>query len=360
LADDIHPKSTPCPVAELSDQRTVDGFAVTPVEGVDLNDIPKLPMQPEEVLELLMARLALDDNGQASRLVGAVAHEVTNSSVSSWPPQSDPPSYPDMTPSPVVIGGDEIAALLPQTNQVRSVESPQDWREPASNDTPAEPIASLRVRQASRSDVIAQEASTDADNDSNTKPSTSRGPMSARQYFPPMRPPELAPYNSSGEPLVHVVPDCDAKMRTAKGLRRPFGRPARSVERRWSQSVVVLTVGGLMVAVVTAVVTRSATRTNSSDATANSVSATSQSTLLAADTSSAQPASQPSTADQDSGVLSRTTDGRPATSSAKLSASGGGNASSERSNPKKDLPTREGPREAKPTKAAGSRDGLVF
>ncbi len=307
-----------------------------------------------------MARLALDDDGQASELVGAVAYEATNASVSSWPPQSDPPSYPDMTPSPVVIGGDETAALLPQTNEARKVEPPEDWREPASKDTPAEPIASLRVRQASRSDVVAQGAPSDATNDSNTRPSTSCGPLSARQYFPPMRPPEPVPYDSSSEALVHVVPDCDAKMRTARGLRKPFSPPAQSVKRRWGQSVVVLVAGCLMVAVVAAIVTRAATRTNSSGATANSVGSTSQATLLAADASGAQPANQPNTACQDSGVLSQTRDGRPASSDVKSSTSGGGNTSLERPNPKKDLPNREGPREANPTKAAGSGDGLVF
>ena len=187
-------------------------------------------MQPQEVLELLKARLALDDRSDQLALVGILSHESTTTTAAVWNPVSgDPgrtPSYPDITPSPIVIGikSSKLGGQVTIDANLSDSESPEAWREPAAKDTPAEPIASVRVRQASRPG----NASMHLPADTNATRSITERDMApnheskvGRLYFPPMKPPESWQDTRTNEPLVHVVPDCDAKTRTERSLRRP-------------------------------------------------------------------------------------------------------------------------------------------
>jgi len=219
LADTTRPPSKPDSTPGQSDIARVDGYSVTPAEGLDTSELPTVPMHPEEVLTLLKARLALDGNDRSPVLTGTVPHEAAASSASTWPPgaRGKVPSYPDITPSPIVIGltDDEDALRSNIDAAAAACELPQDWREPAAKDTPAEPIASVRVRQAAN---VTSE-------DKDAAP-TGTASLVEPLYFPPMKPPESWGAARFDEPLVHVVPDCDAKTRTARSLKRPSSRPA--------------------------------------------------------------------------------------------------------------------------------------
>jgi hypothetical protein len=221
LADTTRPPSKPDSTPGQTDIARVDGYSVTPAEGLDTSELPTVPMHPEEVLTLLKARLALDSNDRSPVLTGTVPHEAASSAASTWPPVSGTrgkvPSYPDITPSPIVIGltDDEDALRSNIDAAAAACELPQDWREPAAKDTPAEPIASVRVRQAAN---VTSE-------DKDAAP-TGTASLVEPLYFPPMKPPESWGAARFDEPLVHVVPDCDAKTRTARSLRRPSSRPA--------------------------------------------------------------------------------------------------------------------------------------
>ncbi len=255
LADFTRLHSNSGPASGHPDDFRVNGFCVTPVEGLDTDEVPKVPLQPEDVLALLKARLALD--------------EKFDTLATSWPPVSGvrgkTPSCPDITPSPIVIGIDDPELKGQPTPDTIALESTEEWREPAAKDTPAEPIASARVRQANRPRAASTPLPADASRAEaiiDSEVTASRESIIERLYFPPMKPPESWQDFRANEPLVHVVPDCDAKMRTARSLRRPSGRPAyrESNENRGYRWALTATVAGLAIALIIGIARTSSTR----------------------------------------------------------------------------------------------------
>jgi hypothetical protein len=237
VAEPTRPQSKPGPASRCPDESRVDGFSATPVEGLDISEFPAVPMQPHEVLELLKARLALDDGSDAPALTGRISHEAVAASSTSWPPVSGvrdrTPSYPDVTPSPLVIGigpSENPRSSYPDASAIPA-NVLEEWREAAARDTPAEPIASVRARHASLPSEIPTQSRLDAnrvEENARSSASPTRGGIVERLYFPPMKPPGSWRDARANEPLVQVVPDCNAKTRTARGLKRPSGRPTRS------------------------------------------------------------------------------------------------------------------------------------
>ena len=216
MAEINHPKSKFGSRPAPNDGPDTDGFAVTPVEGLDRSDVPKVPMDPSEVLELLKARLALDDGevAQLDALMRTSSYEAAQALPRSWPPKDTTPSSPDITPSPVVIGVEELEAMIASEH---AMHEPQ-------RKTPAEPVASVRVRQASVSPPAAEEPATEQDRWNLQHLGSAAGSL----YFPPMRPPDSWQNGHSNEPLVQVVPDCDSKVKTARSLRRNSNWPTPS------------------------------------------------------------------------------------------------------------------------------------
>jgi len=231
VADNNRPHWIPGSTSGHNDESVVDGTSVTPEEGLDTLSVPSLPVRPEEVLELLRARLALDELSQPPALTGTVAHERATAPISTWPPVSGAlgrtPSSPDITPSPVVIGVGSLEAAknsVPNVGEITS--NPSDnWRDPGAIVTPAEPVASLRVRQLSHHEPV---------------------------YFPPMKPPGPSQRAPANEAPVNVVPDCDVRSRTLRKLRRPPGRPGLSEgsERRNLREALAIVAAGLAIALL--------------------------------------------------------------------------------------------------------------
>jgi len=243
---------------------TVNGFVDTPAEGLDTEGLPKVPMDPDEVLALLKARLALADKDLQALvpLAGTPSYESAKSAKSTWPPASKCPSSPDITPSPVVIGMDEIEALsaaFDEDTPTGDAAPGTAAYNPEFENTPAEPIASVRVRQAAAPRGPAAQAAVDLRAATSARASAPTGDFASRAgrlYFPPMKPPESWQGGSSDEPLVQVVPDCDAKTKTARSLRKPSNWPTPSylLELRGRRSIIVLSTGALLVAFLLAVV----------------------------------------------------------------------------------------------------------
>ena len=216
MAEINHPKSNFGSRPPPNDGSEVNGFAVTPVEGLDRNDVPKVPMAPNEVLELLKARLALNE-GEVAQLDAAMhqsSYEAAQALPRSWPPKDATPSSPDITPSPVVIGVEELQAMIASED---AIHEPQ-------RETPAEPIASVRVRQASVSPPAGEERPTAQEQWILQHLGSEAGSL----YFPPMKPPDSWQNGRADEPLVQVVPDCDSKVKTARSLRRNSNWPTPS------------------------------------------------------------------------------------------------------------------------------------
>jgi hypothetical protein len=262
LADTTRPLSKPDTTLCQPDKAGVDAYAVTPADGLDTGEIPKVPMRPEEVLTLLEARLALDHDDRAAVLAEAIPHEAATLPTTTWPPTSGArgkvPSYPDITPSPIVIGLSEDEEVL-QSNidaAVTACGATKGWREPATENTPAEPIASVRVRQASHADKVSDIATASlegADRRSGLVEASVEESISERLYFPPMKPPESWQDDRAHEPLVQVVPDCDTKTRTARSLRRPSSRPAPPTVQTYGWRWSLLLTGAALAVIFTVV-----------------------------------------------------------------------------------------------------------
>jgi len=215
LADITQPKAKFGSRHESSNDSAVNSFAVTPVEGHDTANVPRLPVNPDQVLALLKARLALDDTevAELDRIAGAQNYQSALAKTSTWPPKENSPSSPDITPSPMVIGIDEIEAMTSADTKDSNGEYVEEAEQ---RNTPAEPVASARVRQLSNRapPFESQSASRNSNLDLHS------GSVAARLYFPPTKPPESWQVGHADEPLVQIVPDCDAKTRTVKSLRR--------------------------------------------------------------------------------------------------------------------------------------------
>lgn len=151
----------------------------------------------------------------------------------SWdpdPPAIESPESLSLTPGPVVIGVN--AALRPsQAPEVHlSRQEPvEDWREPAAKNTPAEPVASRRVRQRAGEKVAKRRSHSQrargSANVCDDRIDTATDLRPSAQYFPPMKPPESIPGHVATKPKVQIVPDCDTRLRTARSLRRQSSRP---------------------------------------------------------------------------------------------------------------------------------------
>lgn len=161
-------------------------------------------------------------------------------------------SQSDLTPAPVVIGVDHFAAPQngpPREDHSRQLPdvSPPLWLDPDARQTPAEPVASLRVRQsvAAPAPNSPVECGSFALSDSCEEPEdTATDLQPPAQYFPPTRPPESLPGHVATHPKVQVVPDCDAKIRTVKSLRRqstipPVSNRYRELTHGWPLYVLV-------------------------------------------------------------------------------------------------------------------------
>lgn len=126
----------------------------------------------------------------------------------------------DFTPAPVVIGINASASASGAPTSDPHLER----QVRAARNTPAEPIASVRVREraAERASVDAEGArkARDPEGVCDDRIVTVTELQSPAQYFPPMRPPESAHGHVSTHPKVQVVPDCDTRQRTARSLRR--------------------------------------------------------------------------------------------------------------------------------------------
>ena len=367
MAEITRPQSPPAP--DDPDKLRVNGYAVTPAEGVDSDEVPKVPLQPNDVLELLRARLALDEGANKALLAGAVSHEATLEPARSSPPRGKVPSCSDITPSPVVIGIDEIEALssAPETDAT-ATELLEHWREPAAKDTPAEPVASVRVRQASFPENPTSQAtasSSDSDNEHEPPELSNRASLNERLYFPPMKPPESWQYNGADEPLVKVVPDCDAKTRTARSLRRPSSRPApvSRFEVRGQHWLLGIGGGGLAIALVIAVVSGPQKASGPLAVPDKSQHAVSVDGLLSPSISASFASNPPPASSWDGGINSLGTDMRAPTLKPVASATTQstvppplGRASSKKELKAKGNPPQ--PKTASPTATVG--DDLVF
>jgi hypothetical protein len=375
LADTPRPPSKPDATLGQPDGPRVDGYSVTPAEGLDTSEIPKVPMHPEEVLSLLTARLALDRDDRAPVLDGAIPHETATLSATAWPSvggdRGKVPSYPDITPSPIVIGlTDNDEALRSNIDAVAAAaESTQDWREPAAKDTPAEPIASVRVRQAILSDNSSYRSTANLDGEeSNTALAgvSDKGSVSARLYFPPMRPPESWQGERAHEPLVQIVPDCDAKTRTARSLRRPSGRPAPPVVEGYGRRWALLTTGAALAIVFTVVILVAPTiRPPNRGLAGSGVSDNSALQLLSSKPDSAPSSAMSPASRLDSGTVSLATDKEHSVPKPPVppSASAGSNIS-HRSGPPKVPPAQKDQNLSRSGKQglppSPNNDGLVF
>jgi hypothetical protein len=98
----------------------------------------------------------------------------------------------------------------------------------SARNTPAEPVASRRIRQraqqkpehpsgAQHGKFLSNICDDRVDTATDIRPSA--------QYFPPMRPPESGHGHVATHPKVQVVPDCDTRQRTARSLRRQSSMP---------------------------------------------------------------------------------------------------------------------------------------
>ena len=342
----------------------MNGFADTPAEGLVADDVPKIPLQASEVLELLKARLALDEDVSDAKLTLAAPYTTAGSSPNKWPDNA--PSCSDITPSPVVIGLDEIAAMTEGRNdEAEIIGSEDDWREPAAKDTPAEPIASVRVRQASSPGNVNVNSTVRRVSDSNgDQQAAPDGPSSnERLYYPPMKPPEPSQRNRGDEPLVHVVPDCDAKTRTAPSLRRPSSRPAGPNRadvsgRRW-----VLAIAGACAAIAATVTIANRPVGTRAKSVAPASPPLVEDMPLLAPSVNAAPASNPSAIfTPDSGIQGQGTGGRTTSLGAgSMTLSGSTASQAGHLAPAKESKSKESTGQAKPSKAASNgNDGLVF
>jgi len=139
--------------------------------------------------------------------------------------ESDPPGCVDFTPAPVVIGVNASSSAPPALEMRSSARR----KERAARNTPAEPVASVRVREraAARASSIPDEmprSRTDS-RVCDDRIVTVTDLQPSAQYFPPMWPPESAPGHVATQPKVEVVPDCDTRSRTARSLRRVSSLP---------------------------------------------------------------------------------------------------------------------------------------
>ena len=124
----------------------------------------------------------------------------------------------------MVIGVNSTVELPPSTAHFEQKEAPPSapWHEPDAKNTPAEPIASVRVRElAGRREAESQRPSNVCDD----RVVTATELRPAAQYVPPMRPPESIPGHVASQPKVQIVPDCDTRVRTARSLRRQSSVP---------------------------------------------------------------------------------------------------------------------------------------
>lgn len=180
------------------------------------------------------------------RAIPPASHETTSTksrasdaelddifSPESWdpdPPDAEAAEALSCTPAPVVIGLNTAA----RPSQAPELELNQqglteDWRDPGAKNTPAEPVASRRVRQrASEKTGKRRSHSQRARGSANVcddRIVTVTDLQPSAQYFPPMKPPESIPGHVATKPKVQIVPDCDTRLRTARSLRRRSSLP---------------------------------------------------------------------------------------------------------------------------------------
>lgn len=201
------------------------------------------------------------------------------------PAKSAARSQSDLTPAPVVIGVDRSISTQDDSPreahslQVPDVASPP-WLDPDARQTPAEPVASLRVRQSAAAPPPDSpiECGSFALSDSCEEPEdTATDLQPPAQYFPPTRPPESLPGHVATHPKVQVVPDCDAKIRTVKSLRRqssfpPSSNRYRDLSHGWPLYVLVsLGACGLAVALARGLVHSSQRASSAAPASAPSL-----------------------------------------------------------------------------------------
>ncbi len=231
LADNDRPKGGPENKSSDGVDSWLRGRCATPIDGCTPRKRAAIPETPEHVLELLNARLDLDEVDRSWNLVDSAP---TLPCPSSGPGQSmfddETALSADMTPGPVVIGVEASLESSKSRNLfVRKVETTSSpWHEPAAKNTPAEPVASVRVRQMASEREAASRRSAEPPCPTNVcddRVVTATELTPAAQYVPPMRPPESVHGHVASQPKVLVVPDCDAKIRTARSLRRQSSVP---------------------------------------------------------------------------------------------------------------------------------------
>jgi hypothetical protein len=234
LVDNDRPKPGPEPESSSRDDSWVQSDCLTPIEGCSPRRRASASKTPEQVLELLNARLPTTIEGNPQDRNRSALDSDAVATASDWSEYStssdDSPFSVDMTPAPVVIGVDaSVDSSSSQPFFTRKDEIPSaPWHEPAAKNTPAEPVASVRVRQMASEREAAKRQSDEPAPVSNVcddRVVTVTELKPAAQYVPPMRPPESARGHVASQPKVDVVPDCSTKIRTARSLRRQSSVP---------------------------------------------------------------------------------------------------------------------------------------
>jgi len=153
----------------------------------------------------------------------------------SWdpPPNAEALGSHSYTPGPVVVAVNAASrpSLVSATDQTKQ-EPVEDWRDPAAKNTPAEPVASRRIRQRTSEKVAKRRSQSQrlrgSANICDDRVVTVNDLRPSAQYFPPMKPPESLPGHVATKPKVQIVPDCDTRLKTARSLRRQSSKPPSS------------------------------------------------------------------------------------------------------------------------------------
>jgi hypothetical protein len=217
LANSDRPTTDPKPASATAVDSRVNTEATTPAEGCT-------PRKRQSVSPAPNAPASFDFT--ATRPDTDQQHQTG---------VSDPSGRIDLTPAPVVIGIKASGRVEPKDRQASTSDPQLERRVRAARNTPAEPVASVRVREraAERASISGEEAPRSRAGDSvcDDRVVTMTDLRPPAQYFPPMRPPESAPGHVATQPKVHIVPDCDTRQRTARSLRRLSTTPPATTHR---------------------------------------------------------------------------------------------------------------------------------
>jgi len=218
LANNDRPDTKPVTKPTAQVDLWENGNVKTPVEGCS----PRKLSTPPAPRDQASTKSSVDD---------AESEDIF--SPESWdppPPNYESPGSESYTPGPVVVGVKVASRPSPAPEVDPTKQEPiEDWRDPGARNTPAEPVASRRVRQRASEKVAKRRSHSQhprrSANICDDRVVTEKDLRPSAQYFPPMKPPESLPGHVATKPKVQIVPDCDTRLRTARSLRRQSSRP---------------------------------------------------------------------------------------------------------------------------------------